>query len=391
MKVCLLTTSFPRFEGDYAGVFVYDLAIWLTRLGVQVRVVAPGEVNVPKQEVMNGIEINRFSYFLPRRWQRIAYLGGIPANLRNSWLAWLQLPFFLCSFLFSTLRACRDCDLIHAYWILAGFVGSWATLFRRLPVVLTVQGSDINASFDNAVLRRFRSLVIQRVDRVIAVSRPLAERVKLLGATEENVQVIPNGVDPAIFSNGSAAHFGYQLLWVGRMSSEKGVEYLVQAMGEVVTRYPQARLTLVGDGPCRAQIEQLIAEMRLEKHVTIAGMVHHDEVPEYHRGADLFVLPSLSEGLPLALVEAMSAGKPVVATSVGGIPDVLVDHGDFANGRLVPVGDSRALAIAIGEIFDNPQAARMMGKQARLFAESRLSWSRLAEQTVSLYGELLPE
>jgi glycosyltransferase involved in cell wall biosynthesis len=390
MKVCLLTTSFPRFSGDYAGVFVYDLATWLTRLGVEVRVVAPGEANVPKREVMGGIDVWRFNYMIPRRWQRIAYLGGIPANLQNSWLARFQLPFFLLSFLATSLRACRECDVIHAYWILAGFVGSLVSKLGRKPVVLTVQGSDINAFFENGLLRRFREYVIRRVHRVIAVSRPLAERVKLLGANADKVQLIPNGVDPAVFGNGGGmAPFNYRLLWVGRLSPEKGVEHLIRAMSAVVARFPQATLRLVGDGPSRAQVEQLILELGLGMHVRLEGMVCHDQVPEYHRETDVFVLPSLSEGLPLALVEAMSAGRPVVATRVGGIPDVVISEGQRPTGSLVPPGDAQALAEAISALLRCPEEARLMGENGRIRVKEQFAWSSIAQQTEAVYRSLL--
>ena len=101
MKVCILTTSFPRFPGDYASVFVYDLAAELVAAGMEVCVIAPIEAGSLYHEVIRGVEVHRFAYFWPVRWQRIAYLGGIPDNLRRYRAAWLQLPFFLLSFFLS--------------------------------------------------------------------------------------------------------------------------------------------------------------------------------------------------------------------------------------------------------------------------------------------------
>jgi glycosyltransferase involved in cell wall biosynthesis len=272
MKVCILTTSFPRFHGDYAGVFVFDLATWLVRKGVDVEVVAPYETGIPKLEQMGEINVSRFTYMIPSKWQRIAYLGGIPSNLRNYRSAWLQLPFFCLSFLVKSFKACRECDIIHAYWIFSGFIASLLSLLLSKPVVLTVQGSDVNLLYDNSLLKRFRSRVINRIDKIIAVSSLLAERVRSLGAAADKVALIPNDVDTSTFNYSTGEHsFKYRLLWVGRMSSEKGVEYLIRAMSQVVGQFPTTTLTLVGDGPLRPDIERLIGQLGLDECVMLTN------------------------------------------------------------------------------------------------------------------------
>jgi glycosyltransferase involved in cell wall biosynthesis len=390
MKVCLLTTSFPRFEGDYAGVFVFDLATWLRKQGIEVEVVAPYEVGIPKSEVMNGIKVSRFRYMIPRRWQRIAYLGGIPANLRRYWLARAQLPLFFLAFFFRALRACRGCDVIHAYWIFGGLVAALLSAVTAKPAVLTVQGSDINVLYENRWLRRFRAFVVRRVAKIIAVSNPLAERVRELGAEADKVAMIPNGADTSIFADCSSDNpFQSRLVWVGRLSREKGVRYLIEAMAKVVKEFPQAQLTLVGDGPLRGDVERRISELALTENVQLTGMVSHEDIPGYLSRSDLLVLPSLSEGLPLVLVEAMSAGKPVVATRVGGIPDVLCENGGEQTGTLVDPGDSQALAQAISTMLNDPEKARLMGRNGRRRVERVYAWPTIAQQTAELYESLL--
>jgi glycosyltransferase involved in cell wall biosynthesis len=390
MKICILTTSFPRFQGDHAGTFVYDLAAQLVDKGLEIEVVAPHQAGLPTQELMGKVKVRRFSYMFPTRWQKVAYGGGIPANLSNFRMAWFQLPFFLVGFFLTGIRVCRDCDIIHAYWIFSGFVATLLSAVYSKPIVLTVQGSDVNVLFHNPVLRRFRSFVINRVSKIIAVSTPLAERVRMLGAAAKNVVLIPNGVDTAAFQQGvNNERFGYRLLWVGRLVSVKGLDFLVRAMLDVVSVFPEANLTLVGDGPLHADVNRTIAELGLEANIRLTGLVSHEQIPAYLAECDLFVLPSLSEGLPLVLVEAMSAGKPVVASKVGGIPDVIVDSGDRKTGYMVPPADSEALAQAIITMLSDSQQARTMGENGRTYIEKHYAWSIIAKETVALYRSLL--
>lgn len=390
MKICILTTSFPRYRGDYAGAFVLDLAMKMAEGGMEVRVVAPGEAGAAAEEQIGPIRVSRFTYMIPRNWQRMAYGGGIPSNLRKQWLAWAQMPLFFLSFFIRGLGACQGCDIIHAYWIFAGFVAVMLSAACAKPSVLTVQGSDVNALFGNRWLRWFRSYVVRRVARVIAVSTPLAERVRELGADAHQIALIPNGVDTTAFSDSEVGNgFEYRLLWVGRLSAEKGVEFLVEAMAQVAKEFPQARLTLVGDGPRRDDIERLITRLALNGRVHLTGLVPHHEIPTYLKRSDLFILPSLSEGLPLVLGEAMSAGKPVVATCVGGIPDVVVGEGSERTGYLVPAANASALAQAIGDVFSDPQKARVMGQNGRKRIERQYAWSHVARQTIDLYQSVL--
>ncbi len=253
-----------------------------------------------------------------------------------------------------------------------------------------MQGSDVNLLYDNPLLKRFRTYVIGRIDKIIAVSSLLADRVQALGAAPEKVALIPNGVDTSTFKYvTNEKRFDRNLLWVGRMSIEKGVEYLIRAISQVVAQFPQTTLTLVGDGPLRADIENLINSLGLEDHVILTGMLTHEEIPAHLARADLFVLPSLSEGLPLVLVEAMSAGKPVVATRVGGIPDVLVDEGEHQTGYLVPPKDPEALTESICTLLGAPEKAHRMGQNGRERIEQQFTWSTIADQTIAIYKSLL--
>lgn len=390
MKVCILTTSFPRFPGDYASVFVYDLAAELAAAGNEVRVVTPGEVGFPAFEEMGGIAVYRFTYFWPSTWQRIAYLGGIPDNLRRYPAAWLQLPFFLMAFLWKALRTCRDCEVVHAHWVFSGLIGLALAKFAPKPVVLTVHGSDLNVSSGNRLLRWLRRFVVLRVDRVIAVSKPLADKLRELGLPQERIVAIANGVDLDVFKERQkSGAFGYHLVWAGRMSPVKGLIYLFEALPSIVAAFPQTQVTLVGDGPLRPELEQLAKKLGLDEQIRFIGFANHAQVADYLQAADLFVLPSLSEGLPLVILEAMSSGLPVVATAVGGTDELVLTEPPGQTGILVTAEDVAALREAILFLFNHPDEARQMGRNGRLLVEENYTWTAVAQQTLALYQETL--
>lgn len=391
MRVCMLTTSYPRFEGDYAGVFVHELAKNLVEKKVDVTVVAPHDGDSPTSEIMNKVNVERFIYMRPKMWQRVAYHGGIPANLRRRWSTWLQLPLFCLAFLVRGWRKVRECDVIHAHWVYSGLIAALITLTNRKPIVLTVHGSDLNWLAGISFLRPILSYVINRADMVVTVSKPLSEIARDLGVDKDRVMVIPNGVDTSVFVEAKVeAEFGYRLLWIGRMIPVKGLEYLIKALPRVLDSYPEARLTLVGDGPIRSELCQLANDLKLNGFIDFAGLANYEDIPGYLAGSDLVVLPSLSEGLPLVLLEAMSAGCPVVATDVGGIPELVITQGEQQNGLLVEPGDSETLAEAIVDMFGNGRMARKMGRNGRRRVEEGYSWDAVAVRIKELYGVLSP-
>jgi glycosyltransferase involved in cell wall biosynthesis len=386
----MLTTSYPRFKGDYAGVFILDLATRLVQQGATVEVVAPAEAGLPADERISGIRVRRFSYMFTVRWQRVAYLGGIPSNLRNYWSAWLQLPLFFLSYIWTAFWVARRCDVIHAHWISSGAVAALLSRILSKPVVITLHGSDVNLLYGNRLLGALRSKVADRADCLIAVSSPLANRIGALGINAGKIRVIPNGVELSRLGDAKIGRgCANQLTWVGRMSAEKGLEFLIGAMPVILKAHPTAELTLVGDGPLRPVVEQLCCEHGVADRVRLTGMVSHEDVPRYLMRSTVFVLSSLNEGLPLALLEALGAGKPVVATRVGGVPDVVQEQGELRCGLLVPPADSEALASAIVELLNDPHRSRSMGLNGRKIVEATYTWQRAARETFELYSGLL--
>ena len=234
---------------------------------------------------------------------------------------------------------------------------------------------------------------VQGADGFVAISRPIEEELVSAGASPARVFRVENGVDLRRFRPAEPgervrvrAAFGIPpgvplVACLGRLSPEKGVDVLLRALPSLRARVPGTRLWLVGDGPSRPALEALALELGLGGAVHFAGAVE-DPAPAW-RAADVAVLPSHTEGLPLALLEAMASGIPVVATAVGGTPEVL----DDSSGTLVEPGHPEALAGALGWALTSDEARRR-AERARAVVEARYGLGAVASRHLALYEAL---
>jgi glycosyltransferase involved in cell wall biosynthesis len=328
VKVAVLTTSYPRDARDPAGRFVADAVEHVRTRGVEVDIVSPAS----------------FRHF------GIAYGHGIVGNLRaRPWLA-LLVP----AFLWNMRRAVpRDVELVHAHWLAAGAVA--ATL--RKPFVVQVWGTDLELARRVPWLARW---ILRRAELVLAASTFLAEQARALGARE--VRVIPSGV--ALPGEVGEPDEPPHVLYVGRLSPEKGVLELVAACEGLP-------LVVVGDGPLRAQIPQAV------------GFVPPDELGPWFERAAVVAAPSRREGYGVAAREAMAWARPVVASDVGGLADAVEDG---VTGLLVPPGDVEALRAAIERLLADAGLRFRLGAAAR---ERAPSFDAAADATVELYESVL--
>jgi glycosyltransferase involved in cell wall biosynthesis len=288
-------------------------------------------------------------------------------------------------------------DVLHLHLI--GYTGGrWAVLagkLARVPALIcTVHLAPSGPESPRVQLER--RIINLLVDRFIAVSRFTQQRqIRYLHQSARKTVVIPNAVELDRYRDipegsrdsvrraqgipSGAAVIGC----VARLSQGKGLNYLVDAMPDIVARVPHAHALLVGDGPLGADLERHARERGVLDRVHFAG--YHQDIPAWLAAMDVFVLPSLSEALPLSILEAMAAGLPIVATAVGGIPEV-VDEG--VNGRLIPVEDAPALATAVVDVLTNAAMAEQMSLAGRTLARS-YSDTVLIERLVTLYAEVL--
>lgn len=227
------------------------------------------------------------------------------------------------------------------------------------------------------------------IDCIVAISESIRQQLLAGGIPEHLIRMIYEGLDLAGYPErpaGRPAGAGDRLV-VGTLASlspEKGLPHLVRAAAIASRAGARLRFVIVGDGPCRRELEDLVRAEGVEDIFELVGF--QDQVSGYLRAFDIFVLPSLSEGLSSAILAAMASSLPVIATDVGGIPE-LIRHGH--NGLLVPAGDAQALAAAIRHLSAHPDEAREMGRRSRALMEERFTLERKIAETESLCYALL--
>jgi glycosyltransferase involved in cell wall biosynthesis len=276
----------------------------------------------------------------------------------------------------------------HLSWPFAAKYGLVAALLARIPAVIaTVQlFPDFRVRRSTAVSER---LIAAGMGRYIAVSRDIAQRlVERLHWPAHKIEVIHNAVQVERFGHPANSDLRRALsggdrpilLTVARLDSQKGHDVLLRALAQV----PGAQLVLAGDGPERTALEAQASALGLSDRVLFVG--HRTDVSELLAASDIFVLPSLYEGSSLAVLEAMAAMRPVVATAIGGTNELIVHR---ESGLLVPPTDPDALAVALRQALASPQLRNQLAKKARLRVEQHFSASTIAERISGLYEHLL--
>jgi N-acetyl-alpha-D-glucosaminyl L-malate synthase BshA len=269
-----------------------------------------------------------------------------------------------------------DVDLIHAHYILPpGLIAILSNHFTRKKTAVTVHGSDINILASNPILRILIKYVLKKTDYIAVVNELIKEKVSKLNidGVENKIKVTPNAVDVQKYNPQTVTTFIQDMnlnphkpliLCVGNLVHQKGLKYLLKAKKLLKNN---AQLVMVGDGPLMMDLREIVEKHDIDD-VIFTGA--RRDVFNIMPAADIFVLPSISEGLPITLLEAFASGLPAVATNVGGIPGLITSE----VGLLVEPGDSAALAEALDQILSDDELRQEMRKAAR---EKALEYSTL--------------
>jgi glycosyltransferase involved in cell wall biosynthesis len=294
--------------------------------------------------------------------------------------------------LWAILRHGRDADLLHGHCIYA--MGVPAVVLGKLtgrPSVSTAHGTDlyVHSQSERAPIRWWTRMVLKGATRIIAVSTSLAEMVASLGVGQDRRRFVPNGVDISRFRPaGDPRPFREKLglppdahifLSLGLFIPQKGHRVLVEAFRLLTERRPESYLVLAGDGPLRAEIAAKMTQAGLDERVRFLGLLSHEEVAPWIAASNALLLPSIDEGMPLAILEAFASGRPLVGTTAGGIPEVVNDD---RLGILVPPGDPGAFARAMEESMDRTWDTDVLRARAEEFG-----WPVIIEKILAIYRE----
>jgi glycosyltransferase involved in cell wall biosynthesis len=290
--------------------------------------------------------------------------------------------------------------LVHTHSYHAGLVGAVSTpLARPARMVATIHGYPPNSKEGQAIGSSGRlamRLILRRAARVIFVSEALRQELAPLRPEPSGKQfVIPNGVNvhlqPRLSVADARRKFGLPteapiIGLVARLAPQKGILEYLRSVRLLCDRHPTVHAVLVGEGPLEEEARALQRELRLGERLHLLGKV--DPALEVMWALDVLVVASVSEGSSIVAMEGMALSKPVVATSVGGVPEVVLDG---VTGRVVPPGDPEALAEAVAEVLDDPETAQAMGERGRQRAAREFDTEAMVARTKEVYADLMRE
>lgn len=381
----MVTSNFPRWPGDTTTGFVARLAEDLAERGWRVEVLAPHAAGAATRERLGEVLVHRFRYLRPDRAQTLCYGGGALVNLAGSPAAAAQVPALVTAELLAVRRllATGRFAVAHSHWLLPqGFVTGVAAR-HRVPHLATVHGGDV-FGLRGPALAWFLRRALLGADAVSVNSSATEAAVRALAPGLAEVHRIPMGVDPAAAADPRRVAelrqryrrgAGPLIVFVGRIIEDKGVDDLVAAARLLLAGpQPDTTVALVGAGQHRDRLAAEIAASGLADRVHLPGWAQPAEVPSWLAAGDVVAAPSRvgpsgwTEAQGLSIAEALAAGRPVVATDVGGIADTVRDG---VHGLLVPERDPAALAAAVQRLLADPAlAARLAAAgQARVSAE----------------------
>ncbi len=362
MKICIVTSSFPRYPGDYSGFFAYEQAKALSQ-NHEVHVIYPDNLK-NKQKFNDTLIRHPISYPLKSYPLAQVHLWELPGVL------------LLLVDLANKIRYVRrkfHIDLFYAFWTIpCGFICSLCR--GKTPMVLGLMGSDLEVFGKRMISKPFISHAIKKADKMIAVSEDLKEESVGLGGDRERIVVIPTGVDISLFKPMDKPTIKQKLglpegfIWIfsGSLFKLKRVDWILNLSASLSKQF-DFHVVIIGDGPERKRLEDMAKSLGI-KNILFIGKVPREAVPFYMAASDVLLLLSETEGLPNCIQEAMATGIPVVATKVGGMPDIIQDG---TSGFLV---DNEPQAeLALKKLMSTPGLAVKMGAAALSYARDFLA------------------
>ncbi|WP_136808443.1 glycosyltransferase [Desulfosediminicola flagellatus] len=399
-RILVFTTTFPRWARDTDPPFVFELCKRLTN-EFEVYVLMPHYPGAALHEQLDEIHVKRFRYFIPK-YERLAGSIGILPTLKRDKRYYCVLPFFLISALIALIRYSRTLKpaLIHAHWLIPlGFFTYLISGLYKIPYIVTAHGGDV-FGFKNSIYKKIRSLICKRATTVTAVSIAIKNELLTEHCDTRKIIVLPMGVDDKLFSSEVVDEQGVnaqrferkKILYVGRLTEVKGVVYLIRAIGEVLEKFPDVCLTIVGSGELDAELQAEVTALGLDGHITFAGAIPNSDLPNYYKKACIFVGPSIEasggeqEGFGLTFVEAAMSGCLLVGSNVGGIGDIIIDH---QTGLLVQQKSSDAISERIIYALSNQAAMIKIARKGRLRCIEKYNWNHIAESYSDIYKRVV--
>ena len=422
MKVLVIGSVYPRFQEDAEVPWLRTSIAHLKKAGAEIQVLAPAYKGLKSHDI-DGTHVNRFRY-APASWEILTHEEGAPSKMASKpWLQLLAIPYIINGF-FQCIRICRKWhpDVIHAHWPFPhAYIALGAAKLFKIPLVLNFHGAELllirkkkwvkpllkfaigqaqaifaNSSFTAGKIKAIRNVDVEwspygttlegRTGKALQTkegeSLPLASAANAASAT-------PSSGDTPQLPVPHPVNGKFKILFVGRHIERKGICYLIEA-AKYLPR-DKFEIRIVGVGDLTEQLKAQAAAVKEGAEIIFTGKLSPEDLANEYRTANVFTLPAIvdhkgdTEGLGVVLIEAMELGLPIVASNVGGIPDVVVDG---ESGILVPEKDPVALADAFKRLEVDPTLIQKLLAGARKRIDECFTWDGIIERQMEVYKRL---
>lgn len=404
MKVLVIGSVYPRFHEDAEVPWLRTSVAHLKKAGLGIQVLAPAYKGLKSHEI-DGVKVNRFRY-APASLEILTHEEGAPSKMASKpWLQLLAIPYIISGF-FRCISICRKFkpDVIHAHWPFPhAYIALGAAKLFRIPLVLNFHGAELLLIRKKKWVKPLLKFAIGQAQAVFANSSFTASKIKALrnvdvewspyGTTlESGTAATGDTTTPAITPHPVDGKF--KILFVGRHIERKGICYLIEAAKHLPRDLFEIRIVGVGDltDKLKAQAKAMAAANPDAAEIIFTGKLSPEELANEYKTANVFTLPAIvdskgdTEGLGVVLIEAMELGLPVVASNVGGIPDVVVDG---VSGILVPEKDPEALAGAYRRLAAEPELVKQLLAGAQKRIAECFSWDKIVERQIDSYKKII--
>lgn len=395
MKIGVITSVYPEFEGDPHGIFVHRLMKEISKQGHDVYIIAPysgGKTDY----VLDGVNVSKFNYFYPKKFQRLSGRSGMIDNVKEGFLVKIQFLTFILFNVINSRMKLKNMDLIHVQWPIPNGLGAlFLKTFYKIDYINTIHGEEVYLSQRYHTMPILKLLVKNSFKTITNSSGTMKAGLKA-GLEKEKLEIIPFGVDTNFFKpiNPQKDNEKFRILSIGYLIERKGFEYLIKSVKEVLKEHINVKLKIVGSGPLERHIKELINELKLENNIQIINNVSDEKLLELYNSSDLFVLPSIvdsqgnTEGLGVVLLEAMACKLSVIGSNIGGIPDIIQDG---ETGLLVPEKDIMGISKAIIELIENEELREFIALKGYKMVKDKFSWEKIGKKYLNIYKALLKE
>jgi glycosyltransferase involved in cell wall biosynthesis len=395
-RVLYISSTYSRDEKDNQNPWMIDTIRHLKAHGYEIEVLAPSFKGLRSQTV-GGVRVHRFRYFFKDR-ETLTHDQGAPNKIRGSLLFKLLFFPYLFFGMLAAMRVARKgrFDFIHCHWPFPHGLMGWAACLAAPGsprLILHFHGACLLLAAKFKPIAPFLRFCLRRAHGVVSNSSFTAGLVTALMPVEQSVIGFgsPLSGDPLPPARNQVK----TILTVGRVVERKGIVYLLRAL-PLVSASVDARVVIVGKGDPKveADLRETVRELSLEDKVVFAGKVPEEDLIRWYRTCDVFCLPAIvdsqgeTEGLGVVLLEALNYARPVVASDVGGIPDIIKDG---RTGLLCPEKDPQALAGTLLKLLADPEMGERLGRQGHEFVRKEFSWENIVSLWEDFYSRIPSE